>query len=458
MMADLGASMIKKLLFVPAALVGVVVLVYAIQNREPPQRKPPVERKVAARVILAPDVAVVPRALAYGNAQPEIVWDAVAEVGGKVIELHPELRNGAILPEGTVLLRIDPTDYEIDVARLEASLRDADAKLAELDIQERNTGELLKIEQRSHVLSEKDLARKRTLLKKGNIAQAAVDAEERALLTRQESVQLLRNTLNLIPAQRNSLQAQMAVSRSQLEKARLDVTRTTIVAPFDARVAAVHAERAQYANAGQVLAVLDSIAVSEVNAQLPIDKLMSIMPRAQFQALTAGEAMRVLREVLGLRPTVRLYAGDATIEWAGRFARISDTIDPQARTVGVIVAVDGSYQQARPGVRPPLAKNMYVEVELRGNRRERAVVVPRAALHEGFVYVLDAEDRLRKRLVKIDFHQSDFSVIAEGLEPGQRIIVSDLVPAIEGMLIAPQADDALLKRLVAQANGEGSVK
>jgi len=448
----------KKLLFIPAVLIGAGVLYLALQNREAPQHKPPQEKTVAARVIAAPEVAAVPRALAYGTVQPDAVWQAVAEVGGKIVEIHPNLKRGAILPKDTVILRIDPTDYELEISRLEANARDMQAKLAELDVREQNTRAALKIEERSLTLSRKDLARKQTLAKQKNVSQAAVDQEERNVLSRRQSVQTQRNTLNLIPTERDSLRAQMAVTQAQLQAARLDLARTTITAPFDGRVSVVNVERAQFANAGQVLAELDSIAAAEVTAHLPIHQMMTLVARRDMGPIEPAQVMRSLREVLGLEPLVRLQAGEVKVEWPARLVRISDTIDPETRTVGVIVAVDDPYRQVKPGERPPLAKNMYVEVELRGKAKSASVVVPRAALREGMVFVLDGDNRLRRRAVDVDFRQTDFVVLRDGLKAGERVVISDLVPAIEGMLITPVEDEAALAGLVGEARGEGQVR
>jgi multidrug efflux pump subunit AcrA (membrane-fusion protein) len=69
------------------------------------------------------------------------------------------------------------------------------------------------------------------------------------------------------------------------------------------------------------------------------------------------------------------------------------------------------------------------------------------------VYVADADNRLRRRAVKILFSQGDISVVAEGLEPGERVVVSDLVPAVDGMLLQVQLDEALNRSLTAHGKG-----
>ena len=68
------------------------------------------------------------------------------------------------------------------------------------------------------------------------------------------------------------------------------------------------------------------------------------------------------------------------------------------------------------------------------------------------------EDRLAFRPVVLGPTQSDFVVVREGLEGGERVVVSDLVPAIEGMLLAPRLDEVLEKALAAQSSGAGELR
>lgn len=448
---------LKRVLFIPVVLAGAAVLYFLIGGREPEQA-PPSERVRTVRVIAAPEVPVVPRAVGYGYVEPATVWEAVAEVSGKIIEAHPRLDPGEILPAGAVLLRIDPTDYRLAVAQIEANIRSARAELAELAVRASNTRQSLKIEADALALSEKDLERKRELLKRGNVSQSAVDEQERNVLTHAQSVQSLQNTLNLVPAERDALEARLAVYEAQLAAARRDLERTTITLPFDARIAQVNVELAQFAKEAQVLVVADSIDVAEVAAQIPIDKFRNLLPReAGREGLTMAE-MESVPELLNLGAVVRLRAGDFTVEWAARFARIGATIDPETRTVGVIVAVDEPYARARPPVRPPLVKNMFVEVELRGRPLPATPVVPRSALDGDEVLVAGRDNRLERRKVVVSLLQTNFVAIAEGLKAGETVVVSDLTPAIDGMLLDPVPDAALAERIAAEARGEGAVK
>ena len=117
----------KKLLIVPPLVIGLAILVAVIGSGEGPRQSPPHEAARKVRVIAVPTVALVPRALGYGSVRPEFVWEAVAEVGGQVVETHPQLKKGAILGKGEVLLRIDPEHYELAAAEAEANIRVVEA-------------------------------------------------------------------------------------------------------------------------------------------------------------------------------------------------------------------------------------------------------------------------------------------------------------------------------------------
>ena len=129
-------------------------------------------------------------------------------------------------------------------------------------------------------------------------------------------------------------------------------------------------------------------------------------------------------------------------------------VDPHTRTMGVIVEVLKSYAQSRPGVRPPLVKGMYCEVQLRGLPQAGQLVIPRHALRgDNRVLVLDSDNRLRKRSVQVAWCQGELAIIRQGLAVGDVLVVSDVVPAIQGMRIKPIQDSELADRIAAQARG-----
>ncbi len=447
-------KILKRLLIIPPIVVGVALMAYQVKNRQAPQHESLKEVAKKVRVISVPKLTVVPRALGFGNVTPGTVWEAVAEVAGKIVKIHPLLKAGAILPKDTVILKIEPTDYQLAQQSTEADIRAIDAQISELKTREKNTNASLGIERRSLALNEKDLKRKQALLKRRAVSQAAVDQEERTLLARRQSMQSLRNSLNLLPAEAARLKAQRAILEIKLKDAKLDLERTTITLPFDARIAEVNIELAQFAGQGKTLIVADSIDISEVSAQLPVDKMARLLDRSRLKNFSVTSASANIEQILGLKPIVRLRSANLNVSWPGRVVRVSDRLDPRTRTLGVIVAVDNPYKLSAEGLRPPLAKNMYVEVELRGVPQKNKIVLPRSALHNGRVYVVGKDNRLQIKPVEIAYAQGNLTVLASGLNAGEQVIVSDLIPAIDGMLLSPVVDAAVGQSLRKAANGE----
>mgnify|MGYP001548734355 FL=1 len=316
----------------------------------------------------------------------------------------------------------------------------------------------LTVELEALALAQAELARKRQLAESGTIAQSELDAEEQIVLGKQTLVQNIRNELALIPAEQEQLEAQLASAQAGRAGAVLDVERTTVTAPFPCRISDVNVELYQYAAPNQVLASASDIRASEVEAQVAISSLRRVLTAPEQHSELSDFSMDILREYMDVTAVVRFELGDKTVEWDAQFSRLSDEVDPETRTMGVFVTVEDSYLQAEPGERPPLIRNMYCSVELRGRPTDPMPVIPRTALHQDQVYIVNGDNRLELRTVHTKFEQGGLAAISSGLEPGELVVVTDLIPAVEGMLLSPVMDDELLEALLLEAAGEASIR
>ncbi len=435
------SSLWRKLLLVPPIALGVLALLWITAGKEPPAMAQRGEPTRTVRVIEALELDLIPTAEGYGQARPARVWEAVAQVKGRVIRIHPRLRDGEILAQGTELLHIDPVDYEL-------ALAEADAELAKLEVQEQNARASLAIEKHNLALTQQELERARRLTKKGTMSESAADETERVVLGARTAEQNLKNTLALIPMRRKVLQI-------KIERAKRDLAHSLIRAPFGLRVADLKVEADQFVSTGQTLFAGDAVNRVEIEVQMAFSSLRRLfLGRPEF-TLDLARLSEQLTTMLGFSPRVRLDLGNRQAEWEAQFVRFDDAVDTQTRTMGVVVAVDHPYKKIIPGHRPPLSKGMFVQVVLRGKSHQPRILVPRSAVRDGAVMVADQDNRLRRRLVMVLFSQGQLSVIEQGLTPGERVLVSDLVPAVEGMLLQPIIDTELMPALAA-AGGAGS--
>ena len=410
------------------------------------------------------DVRVMPvtlmpfrvEARGYGNVRAARRWQAVARVGGRITKRHPELESGNLIEEGTELLRIDPTRYQLAVTSAEADLASARSSKRELEQKAANTRMLLDLEKERLALAERELERVRDLAEKDAVSRARLDEQERATLQQRQAVQSLENELALIPSQRDNLKARIARGESALEQARQDLDDTRFRAPFDVRIHEAGVEQHEEVRPGQTLFRADGIARAEAVIQLPIAQLRRLMRQLpDAPAVSRGERLADLHRRIDLsRINARLsLAGDPDTTWDASVTRIASGLDPGTRTVQVVLSVDEPYRNANPPEQPPLVRDMYVQGTLALPTPEDVIVAPAAAIHENTAYLADERDQLERRSVLVAWSQNDLAVIDDGLNPGERLILDDLVPAIEGTPLNPTRDDSALETIQKQARG-----
>ena len=124
-----------QLLFV-VTVVGAAILISV-------SLKPETSNRFSSR---APDPVVVsvaepvvsdykPSVSLNGVVEARTVTDVIPQVGGRIIDVSAAFRPGAAFKKGDVLLRIEPTDYELAVERTLAEIEAARSDLALLEAQ-----------------------------------------------------------------------------------------------------------------------------------------------------------------------------------------------------------------------------------------------------------------------------------------------------------------------------------
>ena len=427
----------RTLWIVPPIAIGILVLAMMKGNKAPPVEVENEETARVVRTISVPRVDLRPVAEGYGVVQPAKVWTAVAQVSGRVIEMHPRLRDGEIIPAGSLLLRVDPVDYELALAQRQA-------ELAEIEVRQINTRDLLAIEERNLVLAEREASRLKKLTDKGTTSRSKADEAERAMLGSRTSVQNLKNTLALLPTQKRVIEAQLA-------QAQRDLDNTRVYAPFNLRIAKLAMETEQYVSIGQRLFEGDGVDRSEVVAQVALSSLRQLFLGRGNNAPDPSQVAEGMAEYADMQALIQMDMGGHTAEWQAQFVRFTDAIDSETRTIGAVVALDKPFEKIIPGQRPPLSKGMFVKVRLLGRAQPGQLVVPRNAVRNGEVLLVDKEQRLEIVPVTRRYDQGDLSVIASGIEAGQQLVVSDLVPAIAGMRLKPEPATQLEKQLLKNA-------
>lgn len=440
-----------------ALALGILIAVVLVKNRAPLEHSAEGMPSRDVEIIVVRPLPFRASITAYGNVQPAITLDSTAEVSGKVAYVHPNLKAGETIPAGTVVVRIEAEDYALSLQQTREDLKGSRSALQELESEEKSTRRSLELARKNLAVGEAEYARLQEIYEKRLIAKSALDVEEQKVIQLRQQVEDLQGRLDGFDSRRRSLEAQVARAEQEVQNRTTILGRTEVMLPFDARIGTVNVDTSEFVTVGAPLFEAIDLKGVEINAQLPIQSMRHLVSHLEDRTdvtqqfvLTGGR----INDSLGLSARVRLVSDMPGAVWDARVLRISESIDATRQTLGVVVGVDNPYEKIIPGRRPPLLKGMYTAVDLFAPERN-ALVIPRRAIHEGRVYVANADDRLVIRPLEVQLTQGDIAILRSGLESGDRVIVTDLIPVIEGMPLRVQqslaAEEALQRRALGVA-------
>jgi len=376
----------------------------------------------------------LPSATGYGFVEPATLLEASAEVSGRITYMNPELKAGGFLRKDTIVLRIDPTDYRLALAEARADLAAARAQEKEQQLRLESAKSAFEIAKRNLKLGQANMERKRDLLAQGTISQASLDQEEQGVLQLRQEHQTRQQQLETLPSQIEVAAARIKQNEARVVEQEERLARTTIKLPFTTRIAAVHVDEAEFVNTGGRLFDAHSVDAVEITTRLSVGSMQNLI--VGTNNLSGNQTVTTpaeLLEKLKIRAEVQLPDRGYDARWKGTVVRIGESQDMETRTIAMVVRVDDPYGQIVPGKRPPLIKGMYVSVHLMSDPIEN-LIVPRHAVHGAQLYIATPDGRLALRDVEV-VAQGDIAVVHTGLKPGERVIITDLVPAVEGMKI-----------------------
>ncbi|RIZ54036.1 efflux RND transporter periplasmic adaptor subunit [Vibrio sp. PID23_8] len=437
-------KMNKKLLFFPALGVGIIILFLAINLKPDLPVKPTRDRARLVETIPLELQAIAPVAIGFGKVAPKVEWKAIAEVTGKVVYRHPRLEKGQVLQSGTEILRIDPLDYELKLVQAQADLKSAQTSLAKLNQEEANLKATLKIEANRLKIANKELERKQNLRKKGLTSQSDVDQQQQIALSQRKLVLDIENQIGLMPDEKKVAQALVKVNASKVDEAKRSLDKTLIHLPYDLRIAEVDIEQNQVVNLQQIMVIAHGIDIMEVEAQLSIHDMQTLA--ASIGEFTRDESGIPQPDTESIHAFIELNSGNLSAHWPAKVARISETVDPSQATAGVILEIQQDYRSLTPTSAPPLVNGMFVQARIEGQENP-SWVIPERALHGDKIYLMGEDNRLQVVTVEILYRRDNQVVIDGELEQGQKLIINDLLPAINGMLLkeAPQQSEAVIE-------------
>ncbi len=353
-----------------------------------PETKPASQILPVVEVIEAQSSPITLETQSQGIVQSRTETLLVAEVSGRIQSISNAFFTGGYFKKGDPLVTIDSIDYE-------ANLATAKGRLAEANL----------TYQQERALAD----------------QAREDWES---LDRGEASEL---TLRKPQLERAS--ALLESAKASVQMAQRDLDRTVVRAPYDGRI------REKIADIGQMVAVRQSqlariYSTDTAEIRLPIS--LKDIEYLQLPESYSNQAQSVEKP----KVTISAQYGGETYSWEGVIDRTEGAIDSRTRLSYVVAKIEDPYKRESGSARPPLKVGLFVEASIEGKRIDNAFRIPRKALQENdTVFTIDQENRLEFKSVDVLKVDTEWAIIASGLENGDRICVTPLEYAVIGMQV-----------------------
>lgn len=454
---NIKAGLQTKVAFPIIAIVGIAVMIFIVKSQPDMKHQPAASLVTPVNYIQVKSHLIEPEIIGYGVIKPDMTLEAKAEVSGRITYIHPQLKKGEIFSQGTLLLTIDDKDYLLQLKQAQADLLVNKANLQEMTLSIENNELELSLALEKLQVRNSEYSRMFKLSKTGVVSKSSLNSEKQNLLQQKQEVQQLENKKTLLPSTLAVMKAQLEISKANLEKSERDLARTQVTMPFDGRISEVYTELNQYVNAGGLSSagqLFDAFTLNKViiNAQFPVEQFRLFAQNFNKEAFVNNNTpdMKDVLQSLGLSVMVKDPSG-LFEAWPATVERFSDNLDAKSRTVGIMVSVSDSYKNVLPGIRPPLLEGMYMKVILAGKPKSM-LILPRFALHNKQVFTIDDKNLLQRvTLEKLQYH-GDLLLIepskAQTLEVNDKIITTDVFPAVNGMEVTPILDDIATKQII----------
>lgn len=380
----------RKLLISGIILAAIAVAVLLVQMRPTPPRKERVDLDPLVDVLTLETMTANFEVASQGTVRPRTETVLSAEVSGTITRISPKFIAGGVFGDNEVLLRIDPTNYEVAVRQAEA------------------------------------LVKQRTI--------------------EYEGAKQLRSQGYRAEAEYASAAAALATAEAELVRARRNLERTYIRLPYEGIVRSKEADLGQFVNPGTRLGIVFATDTAEVRLPLT-DADLAYVDLPDAAEITAsggadGPAVRLSATRKG-RP----------VEWSARIVRSEGVVDEKSRVTYAVARIDDPYRLHSDGPTLPVGTFVRAVIEGAAAENVIRVPRAVLRGSDELVFV-DDDNKLRIRTVDIVRADGSYVYLRGGAEPGERVVVTALESPVNGMGVRTTEDKADGDTQVASGEGD----
>ncbi|GAA0694740.1 hypothetical protein GCM10009104_22820 [Marinobacterium maritimum] len=409
---SLPGRWLPLLILLAAALITFVL----IKTKDQPEAQEAQIKRWNVNSLRLEPVTVAPELELYGQFEIPQLTQLSSALNADVQQIF--VREGDRAERGSLLLQLDPREAELLLRQRKAELAAVEARIAAEHNRHRNDLRSLKLEQEVQALNEQRVSRAASLHERKLLSQEQLDNSH--LTTRQQALAIRARQQSITdhPNRLAQLNAERDRAQALVDTAELDLSRSRIQAPFNARIV--------------------SIDSAVGNRTRPGDRLLSVydLDRLQLRAQIPEQLLPTLRKAVnGQADTATRLSAHALINGEP----VSLTLDRLAARINAGQAgVDALFSINDQSAQPVPGQTLNLRLQL--PQQSGLYALPASALYgSDRLYRLVDDNRLQAVQVQVIGQQYPAGqaprllVSAAALKPGDRVITTQLPNAIGGL-------------------------
>lgn len=396
----------KKILLICLGIFSAgIIITILIFSTEPEATREgaSIETAMLVDVIAAEKGTFKPVITATGTIQP--IEDVILSplVPGQVIRRDPAFTPGGFVKKGQVLLQIDPADYRNTLRLRKSDLLQSQSAL------ETEMGRQQIAEQDLQLIADDSIFGNRPL-----------SEEEKQLVLRKPQLSAVEATID--------------ASEAAMEQARLNLSRTTIRAPFDAHILSQNVTKGSQVSPGDALGRIVGIDYYWVIATVPVSKLQWL--EFPSQKAPKGSPVRIENSTAWSDDTFRQGYLDKQI----------GALEGQTRLARLLIKVaDPLNKKQHDKKKPTLIIGSFVEVDIQAATVTNVVRLNRDYVRTNNTVWIMNNKKLEIRNVDVLMTDGEYAYISDGIEDGEKVVITDLSTVSEGVGLRTQNENSKIK-------------
>jgi RND family efflux transporter MFP subunit len=371
-------------------VVGGVVIFALITMKPKPEPQPsPVTVLLDVTVVAIETKTKRVEVLSQGTVMPRREVDLVSQVSGNVVFVAEDFVDGGFVSPNSVLVQIDKRDYQLALIRSEASVAEAEQKLA---------------------------------FEKGRSRQAKREWKE---LGDKDA-----NELFLRKPQLKATEAQLLSAQADRDQAKLNLERTLLSIPFAGRIRETMVNLGQYVSKGSPIARVYDSAIVEIRLPLTDRQLALVNIPVQQSTLKSFPEVEI-RATLAGRDLV----------WPGHIVRSDASVDTQSRFYYVVAEVDNNaLNGSGENSLPPLMVGLFVESKIAGRELLNVLELPKnAVFNRNRLFTVDANNVIHEHVINVVQMSGDSVWVQGDFMAGEQVVLDKQILLSAGMVVTPSS-------------------